>query len=434
MRASGGSLRLTMLWTLAGNLVFAVTQWGVLVALARLGSAADLGRYTLGLAITTPVFLLLSLQLRGAQATEPEGSVYRFGHYFTLRIVLSLAALLICVLYAFTSGVFTNGTSTGSGPSTVGPALAPVVVWLGLAKLFDSVSDVCYGHLQARQQLRDVSQSLIARGILSALLLGVAFALTRQVAWAAAGTALGYLVVLALFDIPRTSRGTGQWWLPERSVLLRLTRLTWPLGVAVGLIALNASLPRYFLGQEHGLDSVGLFTAMSYVTVAGSMVITALGQAATTPLARLAEGVDLGPFRALLGRLLLFGTGLGLLGVGGAALLGRPLLGGLYGAGYAQDVPVFTLLMGAAGLSYVASFAGFGMTALRQFRAQIPLFTVTSGVLLVACWLLVPASGLMGAAWATLLSAVVQLLGSLWIVWLELRRRTAGRASAQVAG
>ncbi|MGY2895362.1 lipopolysaccharide biosynthesis protein [Deinococcus sp. UYEF24] len=428
MRASRVSLRLTMLWTLSGNLVFAVTQWGVLVVLARLGSTADLGRYTLGLAITTPVFLLLSLQLRGAQATEPEGSLYRFGHYFTLRIVLSLAALLICVLYAFSSGAF------GSGLPTVGPALAPVVIWLGLAKLFDSVSDVCYGHLQARQQLREVSQSLIARGVLSVLLLGVAFALTRQVAWAAAGTALGYLVVLALFDIPRTRRGTGHWWRPERAILLQLTRLTWPLGVAVGLIALNASLPRYFLGRERGLDAVGLFTAMSYVTVAGSMVITALGQAATTPLARLAEGLDLNPFRALLGRLLLFGTGLGVLGVVGAALLGRPLLGGLYGAGYAQDVPVFTLLMGAAGLSYVASFAGFGMTALRQFRAQIPLFTVTSGVLLVACWLLIPTYGLMGAAWATLLSAVVQLLGSLWIVWLELRRRTAGRASAQVAG
>ena len=426
-RVSGAPLRLSMLWTLAGNLVFAATQWGVLVVLARLGSPADLGRYTLGLAITTPVFLLLSLQLRGAQATEPAGSAYRFGHYFTLRVTLSLFALLLCAAYALVSG-------TASGP-----ALAPVVLWLGLAKLFDSVSDVCYGHLQARQRLREVSHSLILRGLLSVLLLGAAFALTRQVAWAAAGTALGYLVVLALFDIPRTRRGAGAWWLPEWGTLVMLTRLTWPLGVAVGLIALNASLPRYFLGREHGLNAVGLFTAMSYVTVAGSMVVTALGQAATTPLARLAEAADLGPFRALLGRLLLAGSGLGVLGMVGAAVLGRPLLAGLYGSGYAQDVPVFTLLMGAAGLSYAASFAGFGMTALRQFRAQIPLFAVTSGVLLLGCLLLVPASGLpvsglMGAAWATLFSAVTQLLGSLWIVWLELQKRRTSRASVRGAG
>ncbi|WP_407541852.1 oligosaccharide flippase family protein (plasmid) [Deinococcus radiomollis] len=412
------ALRLNMLWTLAGNLVFAATQWGVLVVLARLGSPADLGRYTLGLAITTPMFLLLSLQLRGAQATEPAGSAYRFGHYFTLRTVLSLGALLLCAVYALISST----------------ALAPVVLWLGLAKLFDSVSDVCYGHLQARHGLREVSQSLILRGLLSVLLLGAAYALTRQVSWAAAGTALGYLLGLALFDVPHTRRGTGPWWLPERATLLRLARLTWPLGVAVGLIALNASLPRYFLGRERGLNAVGLFTAMSYVTVAGSMVVTALGQAATTPLARLAEATDLGPFRALLGRLLLAGSGLGVLGVLGAAALGRPLLGGLYGAGYAQDVPVFTLLMGAAGVSYAASFAGFGMTSLRQFRAQIPLFTATSGVLLLGCFLLIPASGLMGAAWATLFSAVTQLLGSLWVVWLELQRRQAGRAPVRGAG
>lgn len=418
MQASSSvPLRLTMLWTLSGNLVFAATQWGVLVVLARLGSAADLGLYTLGLAVTTPVFLLLSLQLRGAQATEPAGSPFRFGHYFTLRVLLSLTALLICAVYAFTSS----------------PALASVVGWLGLAKLFDSVSDVCYGHLQSRQQLREVSKSLIARGLLSVVALGLAFASTHQVAWAAAGTALGYLAVLLIFDIPHTSRGTGPWWLPDRGALSRLARLTWPLGVAVGLIALNASLPRYFLVRARGLDSVGLFTAMSYVTVAGSMVITALGQAATTPLARLAEGSDLKPFRDLLGRLMVFGTGLGILGVLGAAFLGHPLLTGLYGARYAQDVPVFTLLMGAAGVSYVASFTGFGMTALRQFRVQIPLFLGTSGVLLVGCALLIPADGLMGAAWATLLSSLVQLIGSVWVVWNDLRRRTAGLGAARGA-
>ena len=411
-------MRLDMIWTLAGNLVFAATQWSMLVVLARLGSKSDVGLYTLALAIPAPLFLLLSLQLRSAQATESSTSPFRFGHYFTLRVVLSALALALSGAYAVANG----------------SALAPVIGWLAAAKLLDGLSDVCYGHLQAQGRLREVSRSLIVRGLLSALLLGAAFALTHQVSWAAFGTAAGYLAGLLVYDLPRTRRGGEAWWSGDWPALVRLARLTWPLGVAVGLIALNASLPRYFLGRERGLEAVGLFAALSYVTTAGSMVVTALGQAATTPLSRLAEQAQAGerqPFLALLTRLLLSGTALGVVGVVGSAALGRVLLGLLYGAAYAQEVSLFTLLMAAAGVSYVASFAGFGMTALRQFGAQVPLFVVTTAVLLVGCWLLIPQSGVWGAAWAMLGAAAIQLAGSLWIIWRALGRPAPLSVSAQ---
>jgi O-antigen/teichoic acid export membrane protein len=408
-------LRSSMLWTLSGNLVFAATQWGMLVLLARLGSRETLGLYALGLAVTTPVFLLLSLQLRGAQATEPMSSPYRFGHYFTLRTVLSLAALALCLGYALSRG----------------GQLAPVIAALALAKLLDSLSDVCYGQWQAQGHLAQISRSLMLRGVLSVALLGLAFTLTHQASWAAAGTALGYLIAFVGYDLPLTRRQTaGQsWWIPTWGALTELARLTWPLGVAVGLIALNASLPRYFLGQQRGVAAVGLFSALSYVTVAGSMVVTALGQAATAPLARLVETGQTAAFRGLLGRLLLGGVGLGAAGVLLSAELGAPLLGLLYGPSYAAEAPLFVLLMAAAGLSYVASFAGFGMTALREFAVQVPLFLVTTLSLLLGCWLWIPVAGLSGAAWALALSSGVQLLGSLWVVWRALERGKPLRAA-----
>lgn len=405
-------MRLDMVWTLLGNLAFAATQWSMLVILARLGSTSDVGLYTLALAIPAPIFLLLSLQLRSAQATESQSSSFRFGHYFTLRVLLAFLALGLCGVYAFGNG----------------SALAPVIGWLAVGKLFDGLSDVCYGHLQSHGRLREVSRSLILRGLLSAALLGAAFALTRQVSWAAFGAAAGYMLGLVLYDLPRTRRGYGgAWWSADWPALIHLTRLTWPLGVAVGLIALNASLPRYFLSHERGLEAVGVFSALSYVTAVGSMVVTALGQAATTPLSRLAEQAQAGQpqgFWKLFAQLLLVGTVLGVLGVLGSALLGRVLLRLLYGAPYAQDAGLFTLLMGAAGVSYVASFAGFGMTALRQFGVQVPLFLLTTAALVLGCWLLIPGGGVWGAAWAMLGAAAAQLLGSLWIVFRTLSRVT----------
>jgi len=66
-------------------------------------------------------------------------------------------------------------------------------------------------------------------------------------------------------------------------------------------------------------------------------------------------------------------------------------------------------------VSYVASFLGYGMTAARYFRVQLPLFTLVTGVLTAACAVLIPSGGLLGAAQAMGIAAVVQLLGSVAI-------------------
>ncbi len=49
------SLRRNVAWALAGNLGYSACQWGVLVCIAKLGTAADVGRFALGLALTAPV-------------------------------------------------------------------------------------------------------------------------------------------------------------------------------------------------------------------------------------------------------------------------------------------------------------------------------------------------------------------------------------------
>ena len=46
------ALRVTFAWTLAGNVVYAGCQWGMISILAKLGSAAGVGQFALGLATT----------------------------------------------------------------------------------------------------------------------------------------------------------------------------------------------------------------------------------------------------------------------------------------------------------------------------------------------------------------------------------------------
>ena len=53
-----------------------------------------------------------------------------------------------------------------------------------------------------------------------------------------------------------------------------------PLTLAGLLISLNTNLPRYFIEIHLGEASLGIFSAMAYLIVAGGMLITSLGQAA----------------------------------------------------------------------------------------------------------------------------------------------------------
>src|ERR1039458_4733159 len=91
------SLRVTFTWTLVGNVVYALCQWGMISGLAKLGTTAAVGQFALALAITAPVFMLTNLQLRGIQATDAR-STFDFCHYFTVRAAGTCIGLIVVAL------------------------------------------------------------------------------------------------------------------------------------------------------------------------------------------------------------------------------------------------------------------------------------------------------------------------------------------------
>ncbi|MDL2345032.1 hypothetical protein QOL99_12845 [Deinococcus sp. MIMF12] len=295
-----------------------------------------------------------------------------------------------------------------------------MILWLGVAKALEGVSDVTYGLMQRQERLDWVSRSTLLRGVLGLGLLAALFATTGSVALGAAGVALAGLVVLVAHDLPLARRlAPGGWW--TRHIPADLPRLALPLGVVMGLVSFGSTLPRLFLEHAHGSAAVGVFSALSSVTVVGSLVVVALGTALTTRLSHLFASGERGGFvrltLGLSGAAALFGVGLTLL----AVVAGGPLLELLYGPDYAGEGPAFVWLSVGAALSYLASCAGFAVTAARRFREQLPLFAAVTVILALACAWLIPPHGVIGAAFAGLIGAGAQLAGSLLIVAGALR-------------
>src|SRR5687767_3049662 len=146
------SLRRNFSWTLAGNVVYAGCQWGILIVLAKLTTAEMVGRFALGLAVTTPIVLLCNLSLRAIQATDSRGE-HELGHYLALRLVTTaLAAAAIGVL------VWLAGYSRET---------AAVVLVVGLGKCVESVSDVLHGAMQRAERMDLISGSMMIKGAVS---------------------------------------------------------------------------------------------------------------------------------------------------------------------------------------------------------------------------------------------------------------------------
>lgn len=109
------------------------------------------------------------------------------------------------------------------------------------------------------------------------------------------------------------------------------------------------------------------------------------------------------------------GAGLGLAAIALAIVAGKPLLTLIYKPEYAEQSRLLVWLMVAAGLGYVGSFLGHIVSAARYFRVQVPLFLGVTASSALACWGLLPRYGLLGAAYALVFAAAVQLLISLGV-------------------
>lgn len=410
------SFRSSFTWTLAANLVYAAAQWGMLAAVAKLSTTVAVGQFALGLSIAAPVFMFTNLQLRGVQATDAR-SEHNFADYFMLRCMGVVGGLALIV------GIVIVGSYD--------KAVSIVILLVAGGAAVEQLSDVIAGLLQKCERLDQVARAQMLRGVASiTMFVLVLFTSHRLVAAVCASSASSAIVVLT-YDFRLAGRLVGgegfrRWNLAK---LKQLFVLSLPLGLVTGLVALNANIPRYVVQRYLGPTQLGIFVSLVYLVTAGNPIANALGQSASARLARMYAAGNLAGFNHVLKKLMLFGACIGIAGVPAALLFGKPVLSLIYRPEYAEQARLLSILAGVAGISAVGSFLGYGMTAARQFRSQLPIIAAATFVAFTGAVLLVPTHGLYGAAFALLASTMTWVLASgavLAVTERKARARTCG--------
>jgi len=394
------SLRANFKWMFASNAFYAACQWGMLSILAKAGSPAIVGRFALGLAISAPVFMLSNLNLRGAQATDAR-SDFDFADYFTLRVLASLAGVLIVAILTYSLS-FKVATRT-------------VVMLIAVSKAIESLGDAVAGLLQKVERLRQVAVSLMLRGALSIVSFGIVFLMSRSLVDAVCALVLSWSAVFLGYDLWRAAEVLGQgghFFRFRPAHIRRLFMLSAPLGVVMTLISLNASIPRYLLAKYLGEAELGIFASLAYMLVALYLVVNALGESATARLARMFALGDIHGFLRLIGKLVWMGVAILTLSFVLSVLFGRQLLTLLYRPEYASNLSVFVVMMIGGGVTGIGYFLGYGINATRRFWLQVPVIGLSTVTTAVLTTVLARRLGLMGAALALLSAALLHLLGN----------------------
>ncbi|HSJ31764.1 MAG TPA: oligosaccharide flippase family protein [Longimicrobiales bacterium] len=389
------SLRSGVGWLGVATAVYLACQYGMLIAIAKLGSATMVGQFALAQAITAPIMIFSQMQLRQVQVTDVRRDA-TFHDYLWTRGLTTLAALVVIAVYAL-----------GIADATV---MGPIILMVGIAKAAESLSDVAYGRLQQDERMELIAFAMIAKGLSSLAVLALVLWLTGDLRWAVAALALVWLVLLGGVDLPLqrrvpTPRGAAA---PDRRRILGLLRTALPLAVAAGLISLSANLPRYFLDGLYGSEAVALFAVAAMPLVLLGLVGTALGQATLPRAAALLQSGNLAGFRRIAVRITALQIGAGAAAAIASALFGAPLIGFFFTPEYVPAAPAMTAMAAGVAIGGLGAYGATVLSAGRHFRLQLWNVVIMLAMQVGLCYFLIGRLGVMGAAWAE----VVRYVGS----------------------
>ncbi|MFO0773570.1 MAG: lipopolysaccharide biosynthesis protein [Nitrospiraceae bacterium] len=414
-----------MSWSILGQALTALSQWGVLIVVVKFLSPENVGHFALSLGIVGPLFAFLNLQLSAIVASD-HSRQHDAHTYVVLRSMTSALALSVVALIVF-------------GGLVAADVSLPLSLIAGI-KLCEAASDLAYGFLQRRERFDQIGLLQVIRGISSLAVTWGTSAISHNLVWVLSSLLLMQALLTVFVDfralglpsmplIARIQACLGGQW--HFSAVRTLFSIALSMGVVVGLNILTINLPRYWVAGWLGDAAVGIYAALSYTMTAGNMILGAVCQAALPRLARSYQN-DHQAFRTLLGRLFVVALVSGALGLAFAAFASQQVLTLLYTPAIGSYRTTFTWIMVAAAVLYPISVTGCALTAARVYSEQawVTLFSTISAA--IACHVLVPTYGLDGAAMGIAVGFGIKLLGQLTLV-LNLKAAHASHSYTQGA-
>ncbi len=389
------SLRSNSIWNIVASVSYSLTQWGILIVIAKLGSPEMVGIFTLALAITAPIILLFRFDLQSIVASDSNND-YLFSDYYSLSI---LSTILFVISIIVISSFYAPNWE-----------IVFVITMLGLARAVESISEVLYGQMQKHERLDLTAKSRITKGIISLSLFFIIMYTTKSLILATGGYFISWLFILFIYDYPKAALFESFSFKFNKKKLLTLFLFSIPLGFGQLIGSLGSNVPRYFVEYFHDPILLGFLGAIMYIMSAGYNFILAISAAILPRLSRHFFKKETKEFIKLISQFMLLTIVLTISGIIVVKLAGEEILSLIYTPEYGEYAREFFYFAMLGLLMYSTEVLNAGLISSRVFKVQPYINIVSLVIITISSFILIPNNGIMGVFFSIALGQSAQFI------------------------
>lgn len=382
-----------MAWNMAGSFLYAFASMLLTIAVIAVVGDDQGGIFTF--AFTTfgqHMFMVAYFGMRPFHITDI-GNKYTFGEYLSLRYVTCAGALLFGLLYVLLNRfVFVNPYSN---------IKAEVVFLMVCYKVIDGFADVYEAEFQRVGRLYLTGKSNSFRTILSVFCFLGSLIATKNLVFSCVVAVGAQAAGVLIFDISVIGVLPGIDWVKRKGRCLRLFRDNFLLFLSSLLDFYVFSASKYAIDNHMSNADMAVYGAIFMPTNVINLVAGFVIRPFITQLSMVWENRELERFAGIVKKLSLIIAGLTVLAVGGAWILGIPVLSLLYpnigGALASCRVALLLIILGGACNAYVNLFY-YSLVIMQKQRHIFVSYGVVSVLALVISSLFVARNGILGGA------------------------------------
>lgn len=195
------------------------------------------------------------------------------------------------------------------------------------------------------------------------------------------------------------------------------------MGITLGLVTLQSSIPRIFLNHYENTELVGVLSVLSYFVIVGSIFINSICQYLSPKIVKYWMS-DIQEFKKSYIIMQIISIFFGFLVLFICYFFGNMILNLVYGEKFIEYEQELNLVMFSGVFLYLSTVNGFTLTAIGYVGKQVYIFTFIVLITLLSSYILIPKFGIDGAIYSMVIAYFSQFLVTSIVIFYRLKCKT----------
>ncbi|PIT93086.1 MAG: hypothetical protein COU06_01630 [Candidatus Harrisonbacteria bacterium CG10_big_fil_rev_8_21_14_0_10_38_8] len=394
-------------WLFLGELFGRVIRVFVVILIARYLSIADYGLFSYVLTISAFLTIFTDIGIGAVVTRESAKDKSLRKVYLATALGIKFVMIIISIALVFS---FAQDITKING-------IAPLLLPLSFLFVFDSLRDFIGSFIRSLEKMElEAYVKIVTNSVLGVIVVIVLLnqATTYLLIWAyAIGTGVG--LVLSLFYVREyLSRIFFSF---DRSLVKKIIFTALPVGMLMVLGALMLNTDMIMLGWWTSAEEIGYYSAALKIIMVLYVIPNLISSSIFPSLSRYDKD-NIQKFREVFERGITLSLAIALPFCLGGVVVAKPLLISLFGGQYEPAVTTFVILLLSLPIVFTTTLFSNGLFALNLQNRFIIFVLIGLVSNIVFNWLLIPVMGIMGVAYATILSQLI----SNSLLWIFMKR------------